>query len=78
MSMRSIFQMIKGTCSRLYVSGRFDSGKRNTNCFCGENTETGYWKAVRQGVKQAVDCLNETLGYTDEDKITFTFEGSKT
>lgn len=46
--------------------------------FVVKSTETGYWKAVRQGVKQAVDDLNETLGYTDEDKITFTFEGPKT
>lgn len=46
--------------------------------FVVKNTETGYWKAVRQGVKQAVDDLNETLGYTDEEKITFTFEGPKT
>ena len=46
--------------------------------FVVKSTETGYWKAVRQGVKQAVDDLNETLGYTEEDKITFTFEGPKT
>lgn len=46
--------------------------------FVVKNTETGYWKAVRQGVKQAVDELNEELGYTGEDQITFTFEGPKT
>lgn len=46
--------------------------------FVVKSTETGYWKAVYQGVKQAVDDLNETLGYEGEEKITFTFEGPKT
>lgn len=42
-----------------------------------KSTETGYWKAVRKGISKAVDDLNLMLGYTGEDKITFTFEGMK-
>lgn len=44
-----------------------------------KNTEIGYWKAVKQGMNQAVTDLNEALGYTEEkDKIKCTFEGPKT
>lgn len=43
----------------------------------GKNTESGYWKAVKAGAKQAVSELNAALGYTGEDKIRMSFEGPK-
>ncbi|NCB92207.1 MAG: LacI family transcriptional regulator [Clostridia bacterium] len=42
-----------------------------------KNTETGYWKAVKLGVDQAINDLNTSLGYTGDDKIKCTFEGPK-
>lgn len=45
--------------------------------FVVKNTETGYWKAVKKGIDQAVDDLNQTLGYEGADKIQCTFEGPK-
>lgn len=42
-----------------------------------KNTELGYWKAVKQGIDQAVADLNRTLGYEGDDKIRCTFEGPK-
>ena len=45
--------------------------------FVVKNTETGYWKAVKKGIDQAVDELNQTLGYEGADKIQCTFEGPK-
>lgn len=48
-------------------------------CFAvvAKNTGSGYWDAVKEGISQAIDDLNETLGYEGDDKITFTFEGTK-
>lgn len=43
-----------------------------------KNTETGYWKAVRQGMDQAVADLNTALGYEGDDQIKCTFEGPQT
>lgn len=45
--------------------------------FVVKNTETGYWKAVKQGIDQAINELNETLGYEGDDKIKYTYEGPK-
>lgn len=43
-----------------------------------KNTELGYWKAVQQGMEQAIQDLNEALGYeTDGEKIYMTYEGPK-
>lgn len=42
-----------------------------------KTTELGYWKAVKQGIDQAVADLNEELGYEGEDKIQCTYEGPK-
>lgn len=39
------------------------------------NPKSNYWKAVKKGIQQAVDELNQTLGYTGQDKIYFTYEG---
>lgn len=41
------------------------------------NTESGYWKAVREGISQAVDDLNEMLGYEGSDKIQFIYDAPK-
>lgn len=41
-----------------------------------KDISTGYWKAVRQGAQQAISDLNESLGYTGEDKIQLNFEGT--
>lgn len=45
--------------------------------FVVKNTETGYWKAVKQGIDQAIQELNENLGYEDDDKVQYTYEGPK-
>lgn len=45
--------------------------------FVVKNTDTAYWKAVKKGVDQAVEELNQELGYKDADKIQCTFEGPK-
>lgn len=37
--------------------------------------KNNYWSAVRAGMQQAVDDMNEALGYTGEDEIYFTYEG---
>ena len=41
-----------------------------------KDLSTSYWKAVKKGAQQALNDLNASLGYTGEDKITMTFEGS--
>lgn len=41
------------------------------------NTQSGYWKAVREGISQAVDDLNEMLGYEGSDKIQFIYDAPK-
>lgn len=43
-----------------------------------KSTELPYWKAVKQGIDQAVADLNQALGYEGADKIQCTFEGPKT
>ena len=45
--------------------------------FVVKNTETGYWKAVKQGIDQAIQELNENLRYEGDDKIQYTYEGPK-
>lgn len=45
--------------------------------FVVKNTETGYWRAVKKGIDQAVNDLNQTLGYEGDDRIQYTFEGPK-
>lgn len=41
------------------------------------NTQSGYWKAVREGISQAVDDLNQMLGYEGSDKIQFIYDAPK-
>lgn len=41
-----------------------------------KDISTGYWKAVKAGAQQAIGDLNESLGYTGEDKIQLNFEGT--
>ena len=45
--------------------------------FVVKGTNTGYWGAVKKGIDQAIGDLNQELGYTDADKIQYTFEGPK-
>ena len=40
-----------------------------------KSTKDEYWKAVREGMKDAVSQVNQAYGYKDEDKVTMTFEG---
>ena len=40
-----------------------------------KSTKDEYWKAVKEGMKDAVSEINKAYGYKDEDKITMTFEG---
>lgn len=42
-----------------------------------KDMDSAYWKAVKQGVDQAIDDLNAALGYEGDDKIVCTFEGPK-
>lgn len=41
-----------------------------------KNTKTGFWKNVKKGMDDAVEDLNEKMGYKGEDKIKISFEGS--
>lgn len=43
-----------------------------------KNRASDYWKAVEQGAQQAVDELNEQMGYKKADKVKMTFEGPAT
>lgn len=40
-----------------------------------KNTKTGFWKNVKKGMDDAVEDLNEKMGYKGEDKIKISFEG---
>lgn len=42
-----------------------------------KNTETAYWKAARKGMEEAIEDLNEYLGYKGDDAIVCTIEGPK-
>lgn len=42
-----------------------------------KSTQIEYWQAVKEGMQQAIDDLNESLGYTGNDKIYMTYEGPK-
>ena len=42
-----------------------------------KDLDSGYWKAVQKGASQAVEELNEALGYSGNDKIQMTFEGTE-
>lgn len=39
----------------------------------GKDESSAFWKNVEKGVKQAAEDLNETLGYTGNDKIKVTY-----
>lgn len=41
-----------------------------------KDISTDYWKAVKTGAQQAIADLNEALGYTGDDKIRMSFEGT--
>lgn len=43
-----------------------------------KSLDIGYWEAVQKGMQQAVDDLNEKMGYTGDDKVYMTYEGPKT
>ena len=40
-----------------------------------KNTKTGFWKNVKKCMDDAVEDLNEKMGYKGEDKIKISFEG---
>lgn len=42
----------------------------------GKAEEPAYWRAVRRGVMQAADDLNDALGYTGDEKIKVTYNGA--
>lgn len=42
-----------------------------------KNTETAYWKAAKKGMEEAIEDLNEYLGYKGNDAIVCTIEGPK-
>lgn len=39
-----------------------------------KDKETGFWKAVKEGMELAVEDINEACGYTGKDKVKLTFE----
>ena len=41
------------------------------------NKDSGYWEAVKEGISQAVDDLNEMLDYRGSDKIQFLYDAPK-
>ncbi len=41
----------------------------------GKSEATAFWKAVRSGVMQAAEDLNQELGYSGNDKIKVTYNG---
>lgn len=41
----------------------------------GKGTDTDYWEAVKRGAEQAVEDLNERLGYKGNDKIKLVYSG---
>ena len=45
------------------------------NAVVVKNTKTGFWKNVKKGMDDAVEDLNEKMGYKGEDKIKISFEG---
>lgn len=42
-----------------------------------KNLESSYWKAVREGAEQAVERINGELGYSGEDQVYLTVDGTK-
>lgn len=36
-----------------------------------------YWEAVKEGAQQAIDEINEKNGFEKEDRVTLTFDGTK-
>ena len=40
-----------------------------------KDLSTPYWKAVQEGAEQAVEEINEELGYTGEEKVYATIDG---
>lgn len=40
-----------------------------------KSTKTGFWSAVKKGMEQALEDLNEMMEYKGEDKIKLSFEG---
>lgn len=41
----------------------------------GKGTDSDYWKAVKRGAEQAVEDLNDRLGYKGNDKIKVVYSG---
>ena len=40
-----------------------------------KSTRDDFWNTVRKGMEDAVDAINEKMGYTGEDQITVSFDG---
>lgn len=45
----------------------------STISLIGRGKKSAYWHAVKEGAQQAVDELNESLGYTGNDKIVLSY-----
>ena len=39
-----------------------------------KSLKSDYWKKIREGMRDAVDQINETYGYEGSDRVTLTFE----
>lgn len=44
----------------------------------GRSSNGEFWKVLQSGAQQAVDDINEQLGYAGEDKVTLTYSGPST
>ncbi len=42
-----------------------------------KSTKGEFWEKIREGMSDAVDDLNNAFGFSGEDKLSMTFEGSK-
>lgn len=40
-----------------------------------KSTRDDFWTAVRDGIEDGVEALNEKMGYTGEDQVTVSFDG---
>lgn len=45
----------------------------STISLIGRGKKSAYWRAVKEGAQQAVDELNESLGYTGDNKIVLSY-----
>ena len=41
-----------------------------------KNMDSGFWTAVKEGAAKAIDDINEILGYTEDEEVRMTFEGT--